>query len=1574
MAQLLPLVTMCVNTNPRGLFFAGDTAQSISRGSVFRFQDLSSMIYRVLESKDLCLTAKSMPKVFKLSRNYRSHDGILKLAASCLDLLNKYFPGCIDLMERDTGAVDGPKPICFLEQDIEEFLGLFGLTDGNETSAGESIEFGADQVILIRDEKYEEELRKRIGDCALVLTIEQAKGMEFSDVLLYSPFAKSQAGNKWRVFLNEVKGNTEKFPKFYNEKHNILATELKILYTAITRARHRLWIFDENIESRRTIFSYWNSLGLVEQAETSKLKSNSQFRAFAQKSSALDWANKGKELFERRQYQPALFCFKRESMLDPNADPNKIKTCEAWFHLQRAKSLKGEESQKEFELSADAFLLLTEPKYKLAADCFEMAKKFHRAGTIFKQEGMWKDAARCFDGGGYMKDAGHCFEMLGQPRIALEYFKRGQHLFESIRCVEKNHTEFKPNERSVVKRAAFLSAKEFEQKTILEFFDDKEIVSVLRMKRDFIELAKFYRTKGQFSNSAGIFESNLDNLSDAGEDYFKAEEYGSSASCFLNLVLKIPPIYSQTQISSEETKILIPLLKRCFEAVERWGLQDLSLKEQEEREKIEILARVANCMALENIEDLLKIVNQTREKKIYSLHFISMEAYIQVFLNLSHSKFNEYVHCAEILEEWTGMLHSVIHFIYDTEQYHKNTQNISVSTLDEIAGASRIEHQFSLRKLKPFFFTKNLYDSMIREDSVEYTDRELYIEVSKWLTECGIRLTQKFDDKLAKETTYRKQVCLYFLFGKCSKDNHAHPESKTYSSDVLKICESLCISLNKCLETIRTIQHRNKLLILPDEWYINTQKAVRRNAEKLITEFSVDNLDKNERAWMKIKTETRKILKSLVLKVWINKFLIEKFHSCCIESALLFENLCFYYPGYQIEKFAKDNNQPLPLLRSLKNFFWVNNRISIKEYVKEGQNIIKMYSDSEKIFHSASVFNYASVFNSASVIFILQKCCSLTFLCSQIDVILPKSLVLSALNSRPNINVSDSDILSFIREELPKLQNILLQAINDQIYRHISRLHLVQLCSLFLLNSSLPLSDWGDITKGIQLFLRVSSPIEFLDKMASATNDPLIFIKGCQKYPAQRPGLQFREATLKSVKFLADFRHARENSQYFKAKNPFLEELENLQNVVRLNPKAKEFKLDDKNLVAWQKNETISNISQQSLPQSNYYAGIEEEVSFSQTGSTAVSDGTINIYDINDDEPKITEVPTDEQISAATVIVKWLRKYLSTKTNVLRVERFEKNNNLKKKMLPTQLDDGFEEIDDCNEEKKIAGEKIARWILHKHRKRKGDYSRAASPYWEIFLKTKSWIVSASPEITNSPILIRRETVESFIYKFNPDLVIDQIYLAFMGYDGSQILANYLDVDWYELVPLINIAISDRNFALLEFLLDELFSDANFKRVSKQVTYRMLFLGYGIEMCTELERELRLLRPMCESNPDTAISIKNCKKNKRHDVAKFQKVLEAIDQVCSILNENLKNAKLVKEESKSAQNHWTQIFMNSEELHQEFIPNKNHGASIERNEEISVVGVFSESVGSSLNDHHIEEIEPIFKKRLGNHSG
>jgi hypothetical protein len=69
------------------------------------------------------------PKSFTLSVNYRSHGGIVNCAQTVIETIHHFWPSSIDLLDKERGLVDGPKPIFFTgwEDNISHFKQfLFG--------------------------------------------------------------------------------------------------------------------------------------------------------------------------------------------------------------------------------------------------------------------------------------------------------------------------------------------------------------------------------------------------------------------------------------------------------------------------------------------------------------------------------------------------------------------------------------------------------------------------------------------------------------------------------------------------------------------------------------------------------------------------------------------------------------------------------------------------------------------------------------------------------------------------------------------------------------------------------------------------------------------------------------------------------------------------------------------------------------------------------------------------------------------------------------------------------------------------------------------------------------------------------------------------------------------------------------------------------------------------------------------------------------------------------------------------------------------------------------------------------
>ena len=180
-AELAIFISCC--RDPNSMFFTGDTAQSIMRGIAFRFEDLRSSFHR-MNTKVSCINVPQEP--LKLTINYRSHSGILKLAGSVIDLISEFFKDSIDHLPEDEGMFPGPEPV-FLDSCEEKDLSLLLSTNKRECSA---IEFGAHQVILVQSKEAKDNLPDILKG-AIALTIFEAKGLEFDDVLLYNFFTDS---------------------------------------------------------------------------------------------------------------------------------------------------------------------------------------------------------------------------------------------------------------------------------------------------------------------------------------------------------------------------------------------------------------------------------------------------------------------------------------------------------------------------------------------------------------------------------------------------------------------------------------------------------------------------------------------------------------------------------------------------------------------------------------------------------------------------------------------------------------------------------------------------------------------------------------------------------------------------------------------------------------------------------------------------------------------------------------------------------------------------------------------------------------------------------------------------------------------------------------------------------------------------------------------------------------------------------------------------------------------------------------------------------------------------------------
>ncbi|KAF8151989.1 hypothetical protein K438DRAFT_1988110 [Mycena galopus ATCC 62051] len=364
--------------NPNGLFWAGDTAQTISIGSSFRFNELKAFLHRIEEqrkkSSALYHQPVWQPRTFQLTVNYRSHAGIVNCAHTVIEVIAMFWPYSIDLLARERGTVDGLRPVFFTGFDsgnvqYEQFL--FGDREGSY------IEFGAQQCILVRNDAARDKLREQVGDIGLIMTLYESKGLEFNDVLLYNFFEDSTVGEAaWRVVLNALQTNRESIPAplFDKARHAGVCVELKFLYVAITRARNNVWIADTSAKGEPMRVHTLDT-----EKPNSDLYARNRHSRLAISSTAAEWEEQGRKLFANKRYQQSKHCFERALL------PQQAAMAGAYYLRAEARKCPVGNNRQAIQARRAAFMEAavafadcakedgTLAYFRIAAECFEQA-------------------------------------------------------------------------------------------------------------------------------------------------------------------------------------------------------------------------------------------------------------------------------------------------------------------------------------------------------------------------------------------------------------------------------------------------------------------------------------------------------------------------------------------------------------------------------------------------------------------------------------------------------------------------------------------------------------------------------------------------------------------------------------------------------------------------------------------------------------------------------------------------------------------------------------------------------------------------------------------------------------------------------------------------------------------------------------------------------------------------------------------------------------------------------------------------------------------------------------------------
>ena len=391
--------------DPRGFHFAGDTAQAISPDSTFRFSDIKDIFFQHFSAASASTNQRELarPEMFILSKNYRSHQGILALASLVMGLIWQGFPDTVDKLEPEIGSLNGPKPVLFIGVDYDILrssnVGLVNLSD-------RVADFGAEQVILVRDEGMKAKLQAEIGDIALILTISDSKGMEFDDVILWDFFTGSSDPSGVRSLSSLT---TDARSNFDGQRHMGMCRELKNLYVAITRARMQLFLMERSEKAVISVVKLLTSgsLGsLVDVARPHEADFPAKLRMLRPGTSVdpVRWSLRGDELMQRQSYEDARMCFRKANNHRGETIANG-KLCEEKGRICQGKNdIQG--FTQNLEAAIELFLetnmignaarnLERLTRFGDAAELWLQHNEFAKAAPLFAEAGLWVQAADC---------------------------------------------------------------------------------------------------------------------------------------------------------------------------------------------------------------------------------------------------------------------------------------------------------------------------------------------------------------------------------------------------------------------------------------------------------------------------------------------------------------------------------------------------------------------------------------------------------------------------------------------------------------------------------------------------------------------------------------------------------------------------------------------------------------------------------------------------------------------------------------------------------------------------------------------------------------------------------------------------------------------------------------------------------------------------------------------------------------------------------------------------------------------------------------------------------------------------
>lgn len=511
--------------NPRGFHFAGDTAQAISQDSTFRFADVKKMIYDHFApaGNSTNQTQLGHAEMFTLAKNYRSHQGILAVASQVMGMIWQGFPETVDKLQPEIGNLSGPKPVLLIGCDTS-ILRSSGVSSGEHSQR--NADFGAEQVILVRDAASKTDLQDQIGDVALIFTILESKGMEFDDVILWDFFTRcpDQVGVRSLTTLNERPTD------FNSRKHSGMCSELKHLYVAVTRARIQLFIVETSEDtavSVKRLLADDASGALVEVTRPNSPDFSVRVEMMRPSTSVdpVGWARRADDLMRRRMFKEALMPYRRardhrgEAIAQGFLKEEEGRTCEAKDDMEGFRHNLGMASENFMEVGhvGDAVrVLVAMESYKEAAEAWLVHDQPSKAAALFSKAGLYLKAHECHhdsqdyssaatalrDGKAYDHLVTYLAEHVGKFPTGI---LRGYSLFSKLLLKQK-----KLSVDACKHAIKLLGSSQEQEQCFIDYGMEKELIGLYIAQERYADIYRLFFKTGQLENALKVvFTKNL---------------------------------------------------------------------------------------------------------------------------------------------------------------------------------------------------------------------------------------------------------------------------------------------------------------------------------------------------------------------------------------------------------------------------------------------------------------------------------------------------------------------------------------------------------------------------------------------------------------------------------------------------------------------------------------------------------------------------------------------------------------------------------------------------------------------------------------------------------------------------------------------------------------------------------------------------------------------------------------------------------------------------------------------------------------------------------------------------------